>query len=114
VPSTIVAIENLTKSFALGRYVRRLVKNGARRRGPSPEVLKGVNLLVYEGEVLGLFGAKNGAGKTTLVEILATLLLPTSGRSPSLRPRCREGRRGSQESCELLCQAPPKNFYHPV
>jgi len=75
----IVSIENLTKSFSLGRYLRRLVKHGVQRNA-QPDVLKGVNLEIREGEVLGLLGP-NGAGKTTLVEILATLLLPTSGRA---------------------------------
>jgi ABC-2 type transport system ATP-binding protein len=74
----IVSIENLTKSFSLGRYLRRLVKHGAQRNA-QPDVLNGVNLEIRAGEVLGLLGP-NGAGKTTLLEILSTLLLPTSGR----------------------------------
>lgn len=77
--SPIVSIENLTKSFHLGKILRRLVKHGARRNA-HPDVLRGINLEIREGEILGLLGP-NGAGKTTLVEILATLLLPTSGRA---------------------------------
>jgi len=42
------------------------------------EVLKGLDLEVRSGEVVGIIGA-NGSGKTSLVKVLATLVLPTSG-----------------------------------
>jgi ABC-2 type transport system ATP-binding protein len=41
-------------------------------------VLKGVDLTVSEGEIFGFLG-HNGAGKTTTINILTTLLVPTSG-----------------------------------
>ena len=44
------------------------------------EALKGVDLEVHRGTVLGLLGP-NGAGKTTAVRVLTTLLQPTSGRA---------------------------------
>lgn len=40
--------------------------------------LKGVNLTIQPGEVVGLVGA-NGAGKTTLVKILSGILHPSQG-----------------------------------
>ncbi|ASJ03734.1 ABC transporter ATP-binding protein [Thermococcus profundus] len=43
------------------------------------KALRGVNLTVYPGEILGLLG-ENGAGKTTLMKILFGMLKPTSGK----------------------------------
>src|SRR2546422_9457307 len=87
-----VSVQNLTKTFALGRVLRTL------RKSPSSEgraeVLKGISMEVREGEVLGLLGP-NGAGKTTLLEILSTLLLPTGGRA-SVCGRSEERRVGKE------------------
>jgi len=40
--------------------------------------LKSLDLEIMSGEIFGLLG-HNGAGKTTIVNILTTLLQPTSG-----------------------------------
>lgn len=41
--------------------------------------LKGINLFVEEGEIMGLIG-HNGAGKSTLLKVVARVLKPTEGR----------------------------------
>jgi ABC-2 type transport system ATP-binding protein len=49
-----------------------------RKRYGANEALKGVDLRIGEGELVGLLGP-NGAGKSTLVKITCGLVRPTSG-----------------------------------
>jgi ABC-2 type transport system ATP-binding protein len=62
----LLQIKNVTKTYP--------------KTSSNPEIkaLKGVNLDIYEGEVLSLLGV-NGAGKTTLSSIISTLHPATSG-----------------------------------
>jgi ABC-2 type transport system ATP-binding protein len=59
------------------RHLTRVFQ-GRRKSSPSVTALSSFNLTVSRGSLVALTGP-NGAGKTTLIEILATLLLPTSG-----------------------------------
>ena len=55
-----------------------IVARGIRKSFGKVEALRGVDLDVGRGAILGLLGP-NGAGKTTFVRILATLLRPDGG-----------------------------------
>jgi len=58
------------------RGLTRTFKN----RGVTVEAVRGIDLDVEAGEIVGLLGP-NGAGKTTTQRMLATLLVPTAGEA---------------------------------
>jgi ABC-2 type transport system ATP-binding protein len=60
-----------------------IVVEGLRKRFGEVEALAGIDLEVAPATVFGLLGP-NGAGKTTAVRVLATVLLPDSGRAEVL------------------------------
>ena len=61
----IIKLENITKTFFLGK--------------PNElEILHGINMEVYQGEFVSIVGA-SGSGKTTLMNIIGILDRPTSG-----------------------------------
>ncbi|HSD24459.1 MAG TPA: ATP-binding cassette domain-containing protein [Solirubrobacterales bacterium] len=67
-------MENSTGAPAIeARELSRTFKGGI-------EAVRGVDLVVAEGEVFGFLGP-NGAGKSTAVRMFCTLLPPTSGRA---------------------------------
>ena len=76
-----------------------LAVHDLRKRYGANEALKGVDLTVGEGELVGLLGP-NGAGKSTLVKIACGLVRPTQRerRSSAARsatsPSCSASRTG--------------------
>ncbi|MBY0407361.1 MAG: ATP-binding cassette domain-containing protein, partial [Rickettsiales bacterium] len=58
--------------------IRELRKTYRDKKGNDKEALKGVNLSIPKGSFFGLLGP-NGAGKSTLINIMAGLVIKTSG-----------------------------------
>jgi lipoprotein-releasing system ATP-binding protein len=65
VAEALVIVENLHKDFE--------------HMGRTLNVLKGIDLNIYAGQILAIVGP-SGAGKSTLLHCMGTLDLPTSGR----------------------------------
>ena len=65
-PSPAIAVRDLTKTYA------------ATKKSPEKTALHGIDLTIPRGSIFGLLGP-NGAGKSTLINILAGLVVKTSG-----------------------------------
>lgn len=55
------------------------LKKSFRTKAGELQVLKGINLKIFRGEIVAIVGA-SGAGKSTLLHIMGTLDSPTSGK----------------------------------
>ena len=77
VPLPIIVIDRITKCFQAPKPW--WWSRNPRNHPLAHYALRDIELTLDPGRILGLLGT-NGAGKTTLLKILATLILPTSGR----------------------------------
>ncbi len=78
-----------------------LAVRGLAKRYGSIEALKGIDLEVGEGELVGLLGP-NGAGKSTLVKIIVGLVRPSAGEARVLGARA--GSRTARASLGYLAE----------
>jgi lipopolysaccharide export system ATP-binding protein len=62
-----------------GNSIKSLKANGLRKKFGGREVVRGVDLEAFSGEVVGLLGP-NGAGKTTTFSMLSGFIRPTKGK----------------------------------
>ncbi|OPJ63097.1 ABC transporter ATP-binding protein [Clostridium oryzae] len=68
-----IRVENLRKV-----YETKIRKGFLKTEKTHFEAVKGININLEKGKIVGLLGI-NGAGKTTTIKMMSTLLLPTSG-----------------------------------
>lgn len=68
-----IEARNITKT-----YETTIRKGFFRKEKKLVEAVKGINISIETGKIIGLLGL-NGAGKTTTIKILSTLLEPTQG-----------------------------------
>ena len=62
------------------RVFRRTTGRGLRRSTTETEAVRGINLHVERGEIIGWLGP-NGAGKSTTIKMCTGILVPTSGET---------------------------------
>lgn len=77
-----ILVENLVKDFKIAERQPGLwgaVKGVLHRRYRTVRALAGISFSIEPGELVGYIGP-NGAGKSTTVKILASILVPDSGR----------------------------------
>ena len=68
---------SLTKD---GKYMENILEfKNITKEYPGVTALKGININVRRGEVLGLVG-ENGAGKSTLIKVCSGAISPTEGK----------------------------------
>jgi len=107
--SIAVETRDLSKIY-ISRSIRRASWPGSWSRGRSLQVaLRGVDLQVMDGDVLGVVG-ESGSGKSTLARLLLALERPTSGevyfRGQRVDDRSERERRAMRREMQIVFQDP--------
>ena len=81
--NTAIEVKDLYKNFTIyydkaNTLKERLIRLGKGKK-EKREILKGINLEIKKGEVVGLIGV-NGSGKSTLLKLMTKIIYPTKGR----------------------------------
>jgi ABC-type polysaccharide/polyol phosphate transport system ATPase subunit len=84
-PETVINLNDVSVRYRLPgerihtfkEYVIRILQNKIKFK--DFYALKGVNLEIFKGEILGIIG-NNGAGKSTMLKVISRVLIPTHGR----------------------------------
>lgn len=77
-----IEVKNLYKNFTVyydkaNTIKERLIRFGKGKK-EEREILKGINLEIKKGDVVGLIGV-NGSGKSTLLKLMTKIIYPTKG-----------------------------------
>ena len=77
---TVIEIKGLKVDYrGLARFsIHQMIKNPALRGGGVLHALRGIDLEIKKGEILGIVG-ENGAGKSTLLKAVAGIFQPDAG-----------------------------------
>lgn len=67
------------ETFSKEKGFRGALKDFKRREKTIVNAIKSIDILINQGEIIGLIGP-NGAGKTTLIKLMTGILAPSSGQ----------------------------------
>ncbi len=79
---TAIEVKDLYKNFTIyydkaNTIKERLIRFGKGKK-EEREILKGINLEIKKGDIVGLIGV-NGSGKSTLLKLMTKIIYPTKG-----------------------------------
>ncbi len=96
----------LKKKLVKGRQTLRILEvRDLWKRYQEDWVLKGINMEIEPGEILGLIG-ENGAGKSTLIQCIMGLVQPTKGTILIRNIPFREDEMGAKRSLAYIPEFP--------